>query len=183
MAAVRRIVGGRIVDSSSELIPLFSTTTSSSQTRSLSRIHTMTAFDYGKVSVLLIITIICFWSYFDTFYISSTGGSGFKKITINTDYKPCVAVANSQAISSDSKEQLAGQCRVEIDIAFKAAKHECKVYLANLNSCREAHASNCGAQEQTTESCYEALTGTALARWYRVARTGSISINEVSLKK
>lgn len=168
------MVGGRIVDSNSDFIPVFSTASSSS-TRPFSRNHTMTAFDYGKVSILLIITILCFWSYFDKFYISSSSGSGFKKITIDTDYQACMQVSSSQHIAADQRDAMTQQCRVEIAAAYQTAKHECKGYLANLNSCREAHVSNCAAQVQTTESCYQVLTDPTTAKWNRIARTGSSS--------
>lgn len=131
--------------------------------------------DYIKVICLIVVTLICAWSYIKSVIWSSSGLS--KRLEINVDDAICGKINNIKNLSKDNIDSSILQCKSEILVVYNSAKESCKGYLSTANTCisRATDSRECMVQMNNVNSCVTAIVSPTQQKWITFVSSGGNS--------
>ena len=121
--------------------------------------------DILKLSVLVVLYALCFYSGIEKFApdVLSSHSSNIDIPSIKRDYSICDRINNCD--SCQNKDTLQRTCFDEMRTGYDSAEDKCSGYLKNLATCRNAHVSQCKTEVGNLEGCTGLTIKDLLSKW------------------
>lgn len=136
--------------------------------RAIGRHITMNYVDILKLSVLLLLYVVCFHSSVVKFAPSLLSSyASTPEARVNRDYSLCNKITSCD--TCENKDALKSLCSTELSSGYYSVENDkCKGYVKNLSTCLQSQSnsrSGCRIEQNNLDGCSSSVMKELLTRW------------------